>query len=178
MLAALSRMSARAAPDSQGTDFWLAFPENLGTPTLSLFIASSTSTSGTVDIPGPGVPKRFSFTPGAVTSVPITSAAAVTTNDSVEAKGIHVTALDEVTVYGLNRRSATTDAYLGMPTDVLGTDYVVMAKNNSDRGTWGRTQFTVVGTEDTTSVTITPAQAAAGHAAGVPYAIALDAGDT
>ena len=38
---------ARAASDSIGTDFWLTFPGNLGTPELTLFITGPTSTSGT-----------------------------------------------------------------------------------------------------------------------------------
>jgi hypothetical protein len=37
---------------SKGTDFWLMFNENLGTPTLSLFIAGENATTGTVSIPG------------------------------------------------------------------------------------------------------------------------------
>ena len=37
-----------SAPDSKGTDFWLMFNSNLGTPTLTVFITSDVNTSGTV----------------------------------------------------------------------------------------------------------------------------------
>ena len=43
-----------------------------------------------------------------------------------ENRGIHVTAADEVTVYGLNRIPATTDAFMGLPVDVLTTEYIVL----------------------------------------------------
>ena len=48
---ALATAPVSAAPDSKGTDFWLAFPSNLGGPELTLFIAGDTTTSGTVEIP-------------------------------------------------------------------------------------------------------------------------------
>ena len=36
--------AANAAPDSKGTDYWLMFPGNVATPTLSLFVASDVAT--------------------------------------------------------------------------------------------------------------------------------------
>jgi hypothetical protein len=65
-----------------------------------------------------------------VTSVVLPDTASVEGSDAVEARGIHVTAADEVAVFGLNRQKFTTDAYLALPSDVVGTDYTVMA--------WGR----------------------------------------
>jgi hypothetical protein len=35
---------------------------------------------------------------------------------------VFVTANDEVAVYGINKRIFSTDAFLGLPTDILGTD--------------------------------------------------------
>src|SRR5262245_28860383 len=60
-----------ANPDSKGTDFWLAFPGNLGTPTLSLFITGDANTSGTVSIPGLAFSAPFTVTAGTVTTVAI-----------------------------------------------------------------------------------------------------------
>ena len=45
-----------------------------------------------------------------------------TTTDGVSATAIHVTAEAEIFVYGLNRYQSTTDAFLGLPTDILGTE--------------------------------------------------------
>ena len=79
-------------PDSKGTDFWLMFNENLTPPdpNLDLFITGDIATTGTVEIPGLGVSTPFSVTPGAVTTVSITSTAAVTGSDLIQDKGIHV----------------------------------------------------------------------------------------
>jgi len=128
-------LSVSAAPDSRGTDFWLAFLGNAfccGTPTLSLFITSDVPTTGDVTIPGLGFSTPFSVTPPAVTTVEIPLGAHLTTSDLVESKGIHVTAVNEVTVYGLNRIPASTDAYLGLPTDILGTEYLALGFRNLD----------------------------------------------
>jgi hypothetical protein len=168
----ISASTGNAAPDSKGTDFWLTFPQNyFGDPQLTLFIAGDTATTGTVT--GPGMtPTNFSVTPGTVTVVNIPPSAELTTSDTVENKGIHVTAQNEVTVYGLNHITATTDAYLGLPTDILGTEYIVLAYS-----TFGP-EFAIVGTADTTTVTITPSADAGSQTAGVPFNINLNQGDT
>ena len=123
ILAALliSANLANAAPDSKGTNFWLAFPGQISTGQLTLFIAGDVSTSGNVSIPGMSFSQNFVVTPGQVTVVNLPVSAQLSTTDGTDNKAIHVTAEDEVTVYGLNRASATTDAYLGLPTDILGT---------------------------------------------------------
>ena len=56
----------------------------------------------------------------------------VSVSDTVTTQGIHVTAQDEVTVYGLNRVVATTDAHLGLPTDILGTEYLTLGYENTN----------------------------------------------
>ena len=65
-----------------------------------------------------------------------------------------MTSLAEVTVYGLNRITATTDAYLGLPTDILGTEYITLGYTNTN--VVNGSLFGVVATQDATTVTITP----------------------
>jgi hypothetical protein len=173
---ALAAMPAHAASDSLGTDFWLLFTGNLAAPTLTLFITGETATTGTVEAPGFAAPTPFAVTPGVITAVPLQAAAHVTASDVVENLGIHVTALDEVTVYGLNQSPATTDAFLGLPTDILGTDYIVLGYRNG--GAVQGSEFGIVATQDDTTVTITPTVTTGVRAAGVPYAIVLDRGQT
>ena len=166
---------AQAALDSKGTDFWLMFNQNyIGSPDLTLFITGDTATSGTVTIPGLLFSQNFTVTPGAVTSVVIPPGTEVTTNDVIENKGIHVTAKAEVTVYGLNRIQYTTDAYLGLPTDILSTDYIVLSYTSS----YWASEFGVVATQNNTKLTITPSQAAGSHLAGLPYTLTLNQGQT
>jgi IgGFc binding protein/PKD domain-containing protein len=165
---------ARAASDSLGTEFWLAFNSNLGTPQLSLFITGPTATSGFVDIPGLSFTRSFNVLPGAVTTVAIPSTAALTTVDGVENRAIQVTAGAEITVYGLNRIQATTDAFLGLPVDILGTEYIVLNYRNVN--VVNATQFAVVASQDATTVTITPSVTTGTHPAGVPYTRTLNTG--
>ena len=92
---------------------------------MTLFITGPTATTGTVAAPGVAFSAPFTVTPGTVTSVVVPSSLDIQASDTVENKGIHVTANAEVTVYGLSRIQFTTDAYLGLPTDILGTEYFV-----------------------------------------------------
>ncbi len=161
------------AQDSKGTDFWLMFNKNYSTPTLTLFITSDVNTSGTVTIPGMAFSASFTVTANTVTSVAIPEAASEHTSGVVDGKGIHVTSGEEVTVYGLNYAPFTTDAYLGLPTDVLGTSYIIMSYSGQTAS-----EFGITGTVNGTTVTITQNITGGGHTAGVPYNVTLDQGQT
>lgn len=176
LLAVLASAPAFAAPDSKGTDFWVMFNANLGVPTLSLFITGETATNGVVSVPGLGFSSPFSVTPGVVTTVDVPVSAQVTALDTVTNQGIHVIANAEVTVYGLNRLQATTDAYLALPTDILGTNYINLGYRNTN--VVNASQLGLVGTQAGTVVTITPSALAGGRPAGVPYNIVLGQGQT
>lgn len=154
-LLAIAAVSGQGAPDSKGKDFWLAFPQNLSaTPELRLFIASETDTNGTVEIPGLGFSTNFTVMANVVTTVNIPVGAQLV--DNITTRGIHVTADDEVSVYGLNRVAFTTDAYLGLPTDILGNEYIVLGYEGSSGY-----QYSLVATQDNTTVNIAPAGSAA-----------------
>lgn len=176
MLLAMAAGPAWAASDSKGTDFWLMFTANLGTPEMSLFIAGDTATNGVVSIPGIGFSTPFSVTPGAVTTVNLPTGAHVSAVNTVTSQGIHVIANEEVTVYGLNRVQFTTDAFLGLPTDILDTSYINLGYANTN--IVNATQLGIVGTQAGTVVTITPTVTAGPRVAGVPFNITLNQGDT
>lgn len=159
--------------DSKGTDFWLMFNYNVTAPTLTVFITSDVATSGTVSIPGLSFSTPFTVAANSVTPVVVPASAATHTSNVIDNKGIRVTALQEVTVYGLNYAPFTTDAYLGLPVDALGTNYIVMSYSGNTLSELG-----VVGTVNGTTVTITPSVAASGRAAGVPFTITLNQGQT
>ncbi len=166
---------AAAAPDNAGTDFWVGFMRNhTGGAEKSLFITGGTATTGTVSVPGLGFSQSFTVTPGSVTTVAIPAGAEMPGAEVKQDVGIHVTAADEVVVYGLNRLVFTTDAFLGLPSDVLGREYTMMAWGPGA----GPSEVGVVATQDDTTVTITPSAATSGgHAAGTPYTVTLDAGE-
>jgi hypothetical protein len=170
----ISASVGNAAPDSKGTDFWLAFPGQLIPNQLTLFIAGDADTSGNVSIPGLSFSQNFNVTPGQVTVVELPVSAQLSATDGTEDKGIHVTALNEVTVYGLNRGPATTDAYLGLPTDILGLEYIVLGFGNVN--IVNGTEFVVAATLDNTTVTITPSVTTGTRTVGTPYNIVLNQG--
>jgi len=143
---------AAERPDSQGREFWLGFSENESTSELSLFISGSSATIGTVEIPGLAFATSFSVVPGAVTTVSLPANARAVGSGSVQNVGIHVTAGAEVSVYGLNRQPFTTDAYLGLPVDVAGTDTRVLGYREL-QGSNLRSQYLVVATRNGTQVT-------------------------
>ncbi len=170
-------------PDSKATDFWLAFtsnfdPSQLVVQTLSLFISGEAATTGTVTLPRLHYAIPFSVTPGVVTRVPIPSYASLYDElhytDGLQPTGIHVTAGAEVTVYGLSRIPATTDAFLALPTDVLGTDHLILGYNGFF------TQFAIVATADNTTVRIVPStfSTTGRHPTGVPFTLTMQAGQT
>jgi hypothetical protein len=161
--------------DSKGTDFWIAFPQNYqGTPVLSLFISGDENTTGTVSVPGIGFTQNFSVTSGNITTVVVPAGAQTSSNNAISNRGIRITAAKEVTVYALNRIQFTTDAFLALPIDILGTEYLISTFKNV--GVVNGTQLTIVGTQDNTRVDITLANAGDGRPAGVPYQIVLNAG--
>lgn len=164
--------------DNKGTEFWICFEKNLSlSDSRTLFITGDMATTGNVSIPGLAFSVNFSVVPDSITSINIPIAADVLADNGIENKGIHITANDEVTVYGLNQRSASTDAFLALPVDILGTDHYLMAYRGDGRNFNIYSQFAVVGTENNTTVTITPSLSARGRVAGVPYQVVLNEGE-
>lgn len=168
--------------DSAGTHFWTGFlanyrGEGAGPTTHTLFIAGDVATSGTVRMPGTGYATTFAVNPGQVTTVVLPAGASMNAYDVVQSKGIEITAGAEVTVYGLDRQQYTTDAHLALPTEALGTDYRILAYGYT--ATFPHpSQLGIVATQAGTVVEITPSTTGGTRAAGVPYTLTLDAGQT
>ena len=169
--------AASGVPDSYGRDFWIDFDDNPveDSTKLTLFVTGVRATQGAVEIPGIGYATNFAVSANEITQVAIPLGAMLGQQDTrgVEPRAIHVTADDDVVVYGLNRTRETTDAYLAQPTDTQGTRYRVMGY-----GGLPGSLFSVVASRNATDVTITPAVAVEEHAAGVPFSVRLDAGET
>ncbi len=162
--------------DSKGNDFWLAFPGNLGADEYKLFISAEQNTTGTVSVPGVAFSVPFSVTVGTITTVDLPASVSLENSNVIGNLGIHVVALQEVTIYALSRRQATTDAYLALPTDILGTEYIALGYKNSN--IINGTQFALVAAQNATTVTITPTVTTDGRLAGVAYSILLNQGQT
>jgi len=160
---------------NSGTDFWLMFPAdygNAGQP--ELIITSDVNNSGTVTIPGQGYSQPFTLVAGQATTINLPTTVLMTSTDLVENKGIHVTAQSEINIYAIDYETYASDGYLGLPTPVLGTDFVVPAWRNY----YGQSEVAVTAAYDGTTVTITPAVTASGRAVGQPYTVVLNQGRT
>ena len=168
--------------DSAGKEFFLVYTDNADDGSgAAVFITSGVDTSGLVEIPGIGFSQPFTVTANTITTVDIPLAAEVSGSDNIEDKGIRVLAEDDVTVYFLNPSTPvqTNDAYLGLPVDILGNEYMILGypESLSARGASvdiGPSEMAIVAPYDDTVVTITPSVTiGATRTAGVPYTITL-----
>jgi len=121
--------------DSSGTNFWFAFfamwYRDAPDTSLTLYISSPASASGTVTIPGLGITNAFTVTAGGVTSMSITNGAMMDLDsyDAIQSKGFHVVATQPVSVYAMNyTKQGLSAAFTCYPTNLLGTNYCLMAR--------------------------------------------------
>lgn len=192
-------------PGNCGTDYWIALPN----PCLDdgrcpsgdrdaepffrhyLFFTAEASTSVRVDMPGLGRTAHAVVDESGTArlELPIDVVSAVRQTAAVVSDTLHITSERIVCVHALEQLRQGTDGFLALPTNSLGREYVI----GSVEGTVGGglepimvSQFVVVGTQDGTDVTITPAyDLAAGPAtphtnvepAGVPFVVQLDEGE-
>ncbi|MBI4485601.1 MAG: HYR domain-containing protein [Acidobacteria bacterium] len=172
--------------DLQGSSFVNAYVTSTTdfadrAPTLTLFIANEAPTDATVEISSPGfLPFPVPITASSVVEVPINPIAQITTSNAVSEKGIRVRSVDPldstqeglpIAVYAWSRRpfapgppaGVGDGAYVALPVDVLGNEYLTVSQP-------GSSQVTVVATQDQTTVQITQ------PTGGTPQQILLDQG--
>jgi hypothetical protein len=180
-LCLLSGVGAWGASTSMtGTDFWLAFlpnyPPELGPNNLALYITSVQGATGSVNIASLGVNLPFTVAANGATTVAIPTTIPLgdgTSYELVENKGIEVSASNPVAVYGLNNEIYTSDGFLCLPDQTLDTDYYTLGYYDTTGSDLG-----VVAWKDNTTLTITLPIAFDNHAAGVPYTVPLNQGQT
>lgn len=190
------RMAAQPAGipgrDSKGTLFWVAFMENFGnseTSDLRLYISCDTITTATIhyffaddsvqiDIPVPNVPVEINIPElfGSYTELS-------TGDQGVTRKVFKVTAEHEVTLYGVNIRQMSSDAFLGLPDDIITRRYIILAyPNGIVRNQFGpkypdmASEFAVIATEDNTQLKISPGTLINNRFNTSPFTVNLDRG--
>jgi len=163
---------------NQGTDFWLAFTPNYSNgPLLFLDITGTENTTGTVSCSAIGFTQNFTITANTITRITIPNSAQLTTSGIIQSLGVHVVSLKNVTVYGANRITASTDSFLGIPVAALGTNYLTLSYNGLAASY--ASNFAIVSPYDNNVVTITPKSATDNsQPAGVPFNITLNQGQT
>ncbi len=163
--------------DSRGRDFWLTFMANNGsmqsTSDLRLYLSAQSPTTAritwvltgsTITVPIPQANSTVEVDiSGRFTSQVELDDIDLFGGNQIQRKGIHVEADDEISVVGMNYRTFSCDAFLGLPADVLTGEYIVVSHRNGLIGqnpaaaTYDMpSQFSVVGMEDGTTVRIIP----------------------
>lgn len=168
---------------SMGTDFYLTLPNHLcvsiparcmSSPvTNKLIVAASVATTGDVTFNGAITP--FSVAAGGQVVITLDPAVVLISNEVIEAKAIHVTALSPVSVHAVSETTTSADGYLALPTAGLGTSYYVMSYASTNEP---GSEFAVVATQNNTTVTITPKAAGLTKPANVAFTILLNSGQT
>ncbi len=108
-------------------------------------------------------------------------------NEEPAMQSVHIVADQDVTVYALNQGALTSDAFLVLPTDAIGTDYAVISYKSdialdgpfgNPSGSSTPSQFAVVATEDNTLVEILPTAATFKAPNGERNSVILDRGQS
>ncbi len=170
----------------EGREFWLCFMINYFDDfikkrnrdiDLQLFITGEYDATVTIEFSKIGYKEIIELKGGQVVSVKIDKLAQVTEFGTVESEqAVHITSTQPITVYGLNRRSQTTDTFLGYPVEVLGTEYMVMSYLSFDSKLLSI--FSIVATEDNTEVEIIPTVRTSNNKqAGEPFIVTMNKGD-
>lgn len=173
---------AQTVLSNKGKDFWMGFPANycyggFCSATIELNLTGNVNTTGNITSPG-GYSSAFSVTAGTLTNVLIPVGNAISTNQVVENKGFHITSVDTVTVNASSFQAGTSDGAMLLTTPSLGTAYRIMTYWQSG-GSFGPSNFFIVASQNATTVTITPIVATlGGNAAGVPFNVTLNQGQS
>ncbi len=169
-------ISIVTAQDSKGKEFWICFPGNQQSLSTELYITAAQASVVKVEIPGLGFNQTVTVQAGSIQLVTLPGEVQVQSKFIAEKKGVHITASNEVTVYGMNAVTSSTDAFLAYPLDAIGKEYYVMAYSK-DFTYALPSQATITATEDKTKITIISSLTDAGFKAGVPKNINLDKGE-
>lgn len=170
---------------SKGREFWVGFMQNFlpnSSPaeSITIIISADEATSGTIEIPGQGWSQNFTVAANGTTPVVIPNAIGEHNSSGIiESKGIYIATEDTVAVFALNFEPSSADAARILAIESLGSEYRVMAHNAVEAANWSRSQLLVVAAEDDTEVEIVPtADCLPAYAAGVPFTVNLNRGES
>ncbi|MCU0329853.1 MAG: IgGFc-binding protein [Candidatus Kapabacteria bacterium] len=181
------REPQQGSKTSEGREFWVCFMKNFrdDAPTnggradarkLQLFLTSSHDANARIEVEGLRYDTIVSIRANTVVTVAMPRNVQLRAVGVPERLAVHITADTAISVYGLNSKFQTTDTYMGLPINTLGTEYRVMGYTKLAADLLSA--FTIIATEDNTDVTITPRTAVRGNRPmNKPYTIKLRKGD-
>lgn len=174
VLACQAAVSSRAqsVPTTEGTDFWVSFMSNYdGTiPDLSLFVSGSRACTGTVASADGSWSQTFVVQPGQVSTIAIPSSFYSPDFGQVSSIGLHVTASRPVSLYASNYCDHTYDIANILPTQTLGSNYIVQSYQGGET-------FLLLATTNNTVVHLVPTCSTSAFQAGDTVTVTLNRGE-
>lgn len=178
MLFGFVNITSAQNASTQGTDFWFAFMNNNeSSPTQTcLILSAERACNVTVSNPNTGWTTSVSIPAGGRVDVDIPLLQgyySAYTDGYVYDIGCHVVATDTISAYSMNFKDASFDGGHLLPTSTLADEYMIETIPPGLNGS----SILIVGTDNNTSVDITPSVATAnGWAANTLHTITLNAG--
>jgi gliding motility-associated-like protein len=165
--------SGMNAQSTVGTDFWVTFLPNYDVTVdeLSLIAAGNDSCTGVVTNPYTGWSTSFTVVPGIITNIYIPQSEAYDdgASDSIIHEALHITTTDSISLYASNFYVYTFDVTNVLPTPSLGSEYILQTYRD-------KAEFSVIATEDSTTVNILLTENSLHHQANTPFSVSLNAG--
>lgn len=155
----LSVSSLFAQGGYQGTDFWVAFPQNARAENASglrftVYITSPKATSGTITETRTGKTTDFMLEPNKPYMYEADSVNQLMEN-GISNSTFHVTSKNNVTILCYSSRRASTDSYVAIPTSLVRNTYAAIGYDALRGESVFTTQFDIIATENNTNVAIT-----------------------
>ncbi len=153
---------ATHAQGYRGRDFWICFPQNAVQEEeskilqLSLYIASENRTNGTIANLLDNTKQTFTIESGASIERDIDTELEIRSSEQKQHNALHITSDQDISLYVVDHRPASSDSYMAIPTEFLGKEYVIAGYTSLPvgGGLSYTSQATIIGTEDNTLVTI------------------------
>ncbi|WP_439696976.1 PKD domain-containing protein [Mucilaginibacter sp. AW1-7] len=176
---------------NQGTEFWTVYMDHIDPPTTSdprgnvskmdLYITADVNTRVTVAIADGTFSESYDVVARQILTVEIPGSAFID-QQGLSLKGIHITSQKPVAVYAHIFAQSVSGATLLLPVNVLGKDYLSInytqqSNSLSTEKKPSYSTFAVIGTEDNTTVEITPTTYLLnGEPPGKPFTVNLNKG--
>lgn len=194
LLLCAAGMTKTNAQSTVGKDFWVTFLPNYDGSdiNLSLIATGSSPCSGTILNPNTNWSTEFEVSVGTTTiiDIPLNEAYSHNYSDCILNTGLHITSTDSISLYASNFMEHSFDVTDVLPISSMGSNYIIQTYPN-DAGknmtvspgpnlrslAQGCTEFSVVATENNTTINITlTCNSDNGHYANQPFSVTLNAG--
>ena len=172
---ALALASVMACTSAWADFIAVGHPNHDATAVGHLFIFGAEGATGTVKSKDGVVDETFTIDATGVYEVAVPPSQFLAPGNTVVGQALLVQSAKPLSGYFLNRRANSTDMSYLLDLPALGTDYRVLGWQQ----TFGVLQMSLTAMQDGTTATITPAATLlSGQAAGVPFTVSLNAGES